>query len=194
MLNNQFMNALAQLESVSCTQQERDTINAVRGKYVAKFGTENPFVRTLAQLEAVAATQAEKDEINMIRGKFGLMEMQTKIDPVEQDDVDTFDTVDTDAFKTRMATSASPEDNAVINWDYVNNSPIDPADRKELTKPSYGEMEWTDTLKTDIDPKIAANNRPYTDDPNLSMDNMDLLADYDETRSMFDDPEDIDVF
>lgn len=189
MLNNQFMNALAQLESVSCTQQERDTINAVRGKYVAKFGTENPFVRTLAQLESVAATQAEKDEINMIRGKFGLMEMQSDIATIEQDDVDTFDTVDTDAFKTRMATSARPEDNSVINWDYVNNSPIDPADRKKLTKPSYGEMDWTDTIKNDIDPKIVANNRSITDDPNTSMDNMDLLNDYDETRSILGDPE-----
>lgn len=189
MLNNQFMNALAQLESVSCTQQERDTINAVRGKYVAKFGTENSFVRTLARLESVAATQAEKDEINMIRGKFGLMEMQSDIATIEQDDVDTFDTVDTDAFKTRMTTSARPEDNSVINWDYVNNSPIDPADRKKLTKPSYGEMDWTDTMKNDIDPKIVANNISVSDDPNTSMDNMDILNDYDETRSILGDPE-----
>ena len=189
MLNNQFMNALAQLESVSCTQQERDTINAVRGKYVAKFGTENIFVRTLAQLEAVAATQAEKDEINMIRGKFGLMEMQSGIAIVEQDDVETFDTVDTDQFKERMSTSAFPEEKTAVNWDYVNNTAIDPADRKK----KYGEMDWSETINTqDFDPKLLKNNRSIYDDPSTDIDDMGVLDDYDETRQMFDDPENID--
>jgi hypothetical protein len=195
MLNNQFMNALAQLESVSYTQQERDTINAVRGKYVAKFGTENMFVRTLAQLEAVAATQAEKDEINMIRGKFGLMEMQSDIATVEQDDVDTFDTVDTDKFKEQMSTSAFPEEKTAVNWDYVNNTPVNPADRKKMTKPSYGEMDWSGTInQQDIDQKLVKNNLAISDDPKTDIDDMGVLSDYDETRQMFDDPETIDDY
>lgn len=75
MVNQTFMKSLAMLESVSATQAERDIINNVRGRYVAKFGSDNMFVDTLAQLEAQAATQAERDEINSIRGVFGLMEM-----------------------------------------------------------------------------------------------------------------------
>lgn len=75
MVNQTFMKSLAMLESVSATQAERDIINNVRGRYVAKFGSDNTFVDTLAQLEAQAATQAERDEINSIRGVFGLMEM-----------------------------------------------------------------------------------------------------------------------
>ena len=75
MVNQTFMKSLAMLESVSATQAERDIINNVRGRYVAKFGSDNTFVGTLAQLEAQAATQAERDEINSIRGVFGLMEM-----------------------------------------------------------------------------------------------------------------------
>lgn len=75
MVNQDFMKALAMLESVAATQQERDIINNVRGKYVAKFGGNNQFVNDLAKLESVAATSAERAEINEIRGKFGLMEM-----------------------------------------------------------------------------------------------------------------------
>lgn len=75
MVNPIFMKSLAMLESVSATQAERDIINNVRGRYLAKFGADNTFVDTLAQLEAQAATQAERDEINTIRGVFGLMEM-----------------------------------------------------------------------------------------------------------------------
>lgn len=75
MVNQDFMKALAMLESVAATEQERNVINNVRGMYVAKFGGDNPFVKNLAQLESVAATKAERDEINTIRGKFGLMEM-----------------------------------------------------------------------------------------------------------------------
>ena len=175
MLNQKFMSALAQLESVSCSQQERDTINAVRGKYVAKFGTENPFVRTLAKLESVAATQAEKDEINMIRGKFGLMEMQG-----------TVSDIDTDAIKASMSTDAFDDEVAPENWDYVNNTPIDPAERK---KQRSAAMDWSNTVTPDLDTKFIANNRSVTDDPNLSMDNMGILNDYDETRSILGDPE-----
>lgn len=75
MLNSQFMTALAKLESVAATSAEQETINAVRGRYVAKFGTEHPYVAALNKLESVAATDAEKAEINKIRGKFGLFEM-----------------------------------------------------------------------------------------------------------------------
>lgn len=175
MLNQKFMSALAQLESVSCTQQERDTINAVRGKYVAKFGTENPFVRTLATLESVAATQSEKDEINMIRGKFGLMEMQGTVS-------------DIDNIKASMSTDAFDDEVAPENWDYVNNTPIDPAERKKQMSRS-SDMDWSNTVNPDLDAKFIANNRSVTDDPNLSMDNMDLLNDYDETRSILGDPE-----
>lgn len=75
MLNSQFMTALAKLESVAATSVEQETINAVRGRYVAKFGTEHPYVAALNKLESVAATDAEKAEINKIRGKFGLFEM-----------------------------------------------------------------------------------------------------------------------
>jgi hypothetical protein len=177
MLNKKFMSALAQLESVSCTQQERDTINAVRGKYVAKFGTENPFVRTLAKLESVAATQSEKDEINMIRGKFGLMEMQG-----------TVSDIDTDAIKASMSTDAFDDEVAPENWDYVNNTPIDPAERKKQMSRS-ADMDWSNTVTPDLDAKFIANNRSVTDDPNLSMDNMGILNDYDETRSILGDPE-----
>ena len=175
MLNQKFMSALAQLESVSCTQQERDTINAVRGKYVAKFGTENPFVRTLAKLESVAATQAEKDEINMIRGKFGLMEMQGTVS-------------DIDTIKAPMSTDAFDDEVAPENWDYVNNTPIDPAERKKRMSRS-ADMDWSNTVTPDLDAKFIANNRSVTDDPNLSMDNMGILNNYDETRSILGDPE-----
>lgn len=75
MVNPIFMKSLAMLESVAATQAERDIINNVRGRYVAKFGSDNMFVGTLAQLESQSATQAERDEINTIRGVFGLMEM-----------------------------------------------------------------------------------------------------------------------
>ena len=75
MVNPVFMQSLAMLESVAATQAERDTINNVRGRYVAKFGDDNVFVNTLAQLEAKSATDSERQEINTIRGMFGLMEM-----------------------------------------------------------------------------------------------------------------------
>ena len=75
MVNNLFMTFLAKLESVAATDSEKETINATRGRYVAKFGTEHPYVEALNKLESVAATDAEKAEINKIRGKFGLFEM-----------------------------------------------------------------------------------------------------------------------
>lgn len=80
MINQQFMNALAQLESVSATDAEKAAINSVRGRYVAAFGTDNQMVQNFAKLEAVAVTEAERNEINTIRGKFGLMEMTLNID------------------------------------------------------------------------------------------------------------------
>ena len=120
------------------------------------------------------------------------MEMQSGIATVEQDDVETFDTVDTDQFKERMSTSAFPEEKTAVNWDYVNNTAIDPADRKNLTKPSYGDMDWSETLnQPEIDPKLVKNNLAISDDPNTDIDDMGVLADYDETRQMFDDPENI---
>ena len=75
MINSQFMTSLAKLESVAATSAEKEIINAIRGRYVAKFGTEHPYVEALNKLESVAATDAEKAEINKIRGKFGLFEM-----------------------------------------------------------------------------------------------------------------------
>lgn len=78
MINQNFMRALAQLESVSATEREKAIINSVRGLYVDRYGRDNQFVSTLAQLESVAATSREKAEINTIRGKFGLMEMTEK--------------------------------------------------------------------------------------------------------------------
>ena len=75
MLNQNFMRALAKLESVSATDREKAIINSIRGLYVDRYGRDNQFVSTLAQLESVAATNREKAEINTIRGKFGLMEM-----------------------------------------------------------------------------------------------------------------------
>ena len=122
MLNQKFMSALAQLESVSCSQQERDTINAVRGKYVAKFGNENRFVRTLAQLESVAATQAERDEINTIRGKFGLMEMTNY--PVDITDTESERKIELDprVVKNNLATT--------------DDQPT-------------GEMDWSDAVEED---------------------------------------------
>jgi hypothetical protein len=75
MINQNFMRALAKLESVSATEREKAIINSVRGLYVDRYGRDNQFVSTLAQLESVAVTSREKAEINTIRGKFGLMEM-----------------------------------------------------------------------------------------------------------------------
>ena len=80
MINSQFMTSLAQLESVAATSAEKETINAIRGRYVAKFGTEHPYVEALNKLESVAATNAEKAEINKIRGKYGLFEMTGDLD------------------------------------------------------------------------------------------------------------------
>lgn len=95
MVNPIFMKSLAMLESVSATQAERDIINNVRGRYLAKFGSDNTFVDTLAQLEAQAATQAERDDINTIRGMFGLMEMtdrpEVNIAPEDASIVDDID-------------------------------------------------------------------------------------------------------
>lgn len=95
MVNPIFMKSLAMLESVSATQAERDIINNVRGRYLAKFGSDNTFVDTLAQLEAQAATQTERDEINTIRGMFGLLEMtdrpEVNIAPEDASIVDDID-------------------------------------------------------------------------------------------------------
>lgn len=95
MVNPVFMQSLAMLESAAATQAERDTINSVRGRYVAKFGDDNVFVNTLAQLEAKSATEAERQEINTIRGKFGLMEMterpEINIAPEDASIVDDID-------------------------------------------------------------------------------------------------------
>ncbi len=81
MVNQKYMEILAQLESVSCTQAERDAINMVRGKYVQQYGSDNEYVKGLGLLEAAACTQEEKDDINMIRGKYGLFEMTYGVSP-----------------------------------------------------------------------------------------------------------------
>ncbi len=75
MINSHFMTSLAQLESVAATETEKDTINAVRGCYVSKFGSEYPYVDALNKLESVAATDEEKAEINKIRGMYGLFKL-----------------------------------------------------------------------------------------------------------------------
>lgn len=126
MLNPQFMQALAQLESVSCTQAEKDTINAVRGRYVAEFAADHPFVDTLARLEAVAATESEKDEINAIRGKFGLFEYQAINDLAAVTDNESrsrqYETpvkIDKDVLKNNLATS--DEEDPVTADDFIMN-------------------------------------------------------------------------
>lgn len=120
MLNQNFMRALAKLESVSATEREKAIINSVRGLYVDRYGRDNQFVSTLAQLESVAATSREKAEINTIRGKFGLMEMTT-VAPAFDDGGDEGDYsnmgVDSQMYKKRrkeMSTSADT-DVALLN-------------------------------------------------------------------------------
>lgn len=75
MVNQMYMKVLARLESVASTKVEKDAINAVRGRYVQQFGTDNEYVNSLSKLESVASTKAEQEQINAIRGKYGLFEM-----------------------------------------------------------------------------------------------------------------------
>jgi hypothetical protein len=75
MVNQMYMKVLARLESVASTKAEKDAINAVRGRYVQQFGTDNEYVNSLSKLESVAATKSEQEQINTIRGKYGLFEM-----------------------------------------------------------------------------------------------------------------------
>ena len=91
MVNNLFMTSLAKLESVAATDSEKETINAIRGRYVAKFGADHAYVDALNKLEAVAATEAEKAEINKIRGKFGLFEMTSSLTKQNPDLLDYAD-------------------------------------------------------------------------------------------------------
>lgn len=80
MVNQMYMKVLARLESVASTKAEKDAINAVRGRYVQQFGTDNEYVNSLSKLESVAATKAEQEQINTIRGKYGLFEMTYGVD------------------------------------------------------------------------------------------------------------------
>jgi len=80
MVNQMYMKVLARLESVASTKAEKDAINAVRGRYVQQFGTDNEYVNSLSKLESVAATKSEQEQINTIRGKYGLFEMTYGVD------------------------------------------------------------------------------------------------------------------
>lgn len=80
MVNQMYMKVLARLESVASTKAEKDAINAVRGRYVQQFGTDNEYVNSLSKLESVASTKAEQEQINTIRGKYGLFEMTYGVD------------------------------------------------------------------------------------------------------------------
>ena len=80
MVNQMYMKVLARLESVASTTAEKDAINAVRGRYVQQFGTDNEYVNSLSKLESVASTKAEQEQINTIRGKYGLFEMTYGVD------------------------------------------------------------------------------------------------------------------
>lgn len=75
MLNQQFLQALARMESVAATQEEKTAINAVRGKYVDLYGSDNTYVNMLGRLESVAASDADREAINEVRGRFGLMKL-----------------------------------------------------------------------------------------------------------------------
>ena len=88
MVNQMYMKVLARLESVASTKAEKDAINAVRGRYVQQFGTDNEYVNSLSKLESVAATKAEQEQINTIRGKYGLFEMTYGVDNDETYSVD----------------------------------------------------------------------------------------------------------
>ena len=75
MLNQQFLQALARMESVAATQEEKTAINAVRGKYVDLYGSDNTYVNMLGRLESVAVSDADREAINEVRGRFGLMKL-----------------------------------------------------------------------------------------------------------------------
>lgn len=158
MLNQNFMRALAKLESVSATEREKAIINSVRGLYVDRYGRDNQFVSTLAQLESVAATSREKAEINTIRGKFGLMEMTENAMYNSGDDVDNVNTlgVDPRPYKKRirgMSTSAD-ENDAPLN---------DPDTGLPLTRDLVDE-QYNAALAANDDTVLASQYRDTLDD------------------------------
>ena len=143
MINRQFMTSLAKLESVAATSAEKETINAIRGRYVAKFGTEHPYVEALNKLESVAATNAEKAEINKIRGKFGLFEMTGDLNKQNPELLDY-------------------ADDELYNEGDTGSSFNDPADKpmseEEMLSNKYGTPMSIvgEEIVRDLDPKVRA--------------------------------------
>lgn len=75
MLNQDFLQSLAMMESVAASQKEKQAINAVRGKYVGMYGSDIKYVNMLGRLESVAASDADREAINEVRGRYGLMKL-----------------------------------------------------------------------------------------------------------------------
>lgn len=75
MINQQFLQSLAMMESVAATSEEKEAINSVRGRYVGMYGTDNEYVSLLGRLESVTQNQADKESINEVRGRYSLMNL-----------------------------------------------------------------------------------------------------------------------
>lgn len=75
MINQQFLQSLAMMESVAATSEEKEAINSVRGRYVGMYGTDNEYVSLLGRLESVTKNQADKESINEVRGRYALMNL-----------------------------------------------------------------------------------------------------------------------
>ena len=171
MINSQFMASLAKLESVAATSAEKETINAIRGRYVAKFGTEHPYVEALNKLESVAATNAEKAEINKIRGKFGLFEMTgdlNKQNPelLDYADDELYNEGDTgSAYDEELARKNMSEEDrlsdkygthmSVVGDEIVRN--LDPKVRKAEDEDDEAERKAIETNDTDDKPRSLSD-------------------------------------